>query len=86
VQIQVRAPGQRAVDDRLEHDAADASRRLQVAAGVVAGEAGGAAIWAIVVRIPTVVDLPAPLGPSRPNTSPGSTVKSIPRTASTPPR
>jgi len=32
----------------------------------------------------TVVDLPAPFGPSRPNTSPASTVKSMPATASTP--
>ena len=30
----------------------------------------------VVVSIPTVVDLPAPLGPSRPNTSPGATSKS----------
>ena len=40
----------------------------------------------VVVSIPMVVDLPAPLGPSRPNTSPAATWKSIPFTASTPPR
>src|SRR5437763_9738932 len=39
----------------------------------------------VVVRIPTVVDLPAPFGPSSPNTSPGRTSKSIALTASTPP-
>jgi hypothetical protein len=39
----------------------------------------------VVVSIPTVVDLPAPFGPSKPNTSPGTTSKLIPRTASTPP-
>ena len=38
----------------------------------------------VVVSIPIVVDLPAPLGPSSPNTSPGSTRKSTPWTASTP--
>src|SRR5689334_21800585 len=35
--------------------------------------------------MPIVVDLPAPFGPSRPNTSPGATSKSIPLTASIPP-
>ena len=35
-----------------------------------------------VVIIPMVVVLPAPLGPSRPNTSPRPTVKLIPATAS----
>ena len=39
----------------------------------------------VVVSMPTVVDLPAPLGPSSPNTSPGATSKSMPLTASTPP-
>ncbi len=39
----------------------------------------------VVVSMPTVVDLPAPLGPSSPKTSPGGTAKSRPRTASTPP-
>src|SRR5262249_41712837 len=39
----------------------------------------------VVVSIPIVVDLPAPFGPSRPNTSPAVTSKSIPRTASAPP-
>src|SRR5262249_49919883 len=37
------------------------------------------------LSIPTVVDLPAPLGPSRPNISPGATSKSTALTASTPP-
>ena len=39
----------------------------------------------VVVSMPMVVDLPAPFGPSRPNASPGSTCRSMPRTASTPP-
>ena len=39
----------------------------------------------VVVSMPIVVDLPAPFGPSSPNTSPGATSKSIPCTASTPP-
>src|SRR5438132_3297552 len=39
----------------------------------------------VVVRMPIVVDLPAPLGPSKPNTSPGATSKVMPFTASTPP-
>ena len=34
-----------------------------------------------VVRIPIVVVFPAPFGPSRPNTSPRSTVKEMPSTA-----
>ena len=38
----------------------------------------------VVVSIPIVVDLPAPLGPSRPNTSRGATSKSMALTASTP--
>src|SRR3954452_2154272 len=40
----------------------------------------------VLVSMPITVDLPAPLGPSRPNTSPAATSKSIPFTASTPPR
>ena len=39
---------------------------------------------AVSSRISTVVVLPAPFGPRSPNTSPGWTSKSIPRTASTP--
>ena len=39
----------------------------------------------VVVSIPIVVDLPAPFGPSRPNTSPFATANSISFTASTPP-
>ena len=39
----------------------------------------------VVVSIPIVVDLPAPFGPSRPNTSPEATSKSMPLTASMPP-
>ena len=39
----------------------------------------------VVVSMPTVVDLPAPFGPSSPKTSPVATSKSIPFTASTPP-
>ena len=39
----------------------------------------------VVVSMPTVVDLPAPFGPSRPKTSPAATSKSMPLTASTPP-
>ena len=37
-----------------------------------------------VVRIFTVVDLPAPLGPTRPNTLPGATPKLTPASAFTP--
>ena len=44
-----------------------------------------AATATAVVSMPIVVDLPAPLGPSRPNTSPAATEKSILLTASTPP-
>jgi hypothetical protein len=36
-----------------------------------------------VVNMPIVVVLPAPLGPSRPNTSPGLTANEIPSTALT---
>ncbi len=39
-----------------------------------------------VVSMPMVVDLPAPLGPSRPKNSPCGTSRSMPRTASTSPR
>ena len=39
----------------------------------------------VVVSMPMVVDLPAPLGPSSPNASPAATSKSMPFTASTPP-
>ena len=35
----------------------------------------------LVVATPTVVVLPAPLGPSRPNSSPSRIVRSIPSTA-----
>ena len=39
----------------------------------------------VVVSMPTVVDLPAPFGPSRPNTVPAGTVKLTPATARTSP-
>jgi hypothetical protein len=39
----------------------------------------------VVVSIPIVFDLPAPLGPSGPNTSPAATRKPMPLTASTRP-
>jgi hypothetical protein len=39
-----------------------------------------------VVRMRTVVVLPAPLGPSRPSTVAGSTVRSTPRNASVSPK
>ena len=42
-----------------------------------------AVIVSSVVSIFTVVDLPAPLGPRNPNTSPDFTCRSTPRTAST---
>ena len=45
----------------------------------------GAGKSTVVVSMPTTVDFPAPFGPSSPNTSPGATSKSMPRTASTPP-
>ena len=38
-----------------------------------------------VVSMRTVVDLPAPFGPRKPNTSPAATSRSTPRTASTTP-
>ena len=38
-----------------------------------------------VVSMRTVVDFPAPFGPRKPNTSPASTLRSTPRTASTAP-
>ena len=40
--------------------------------------------WARVVRILTVVDFPAPLGPSRPKTVPAGTAKLSPSRARTP--
>ena len=40
--------------------------------------------WASVVRILTVVDLPAPFGPSRPKTVPAGTAKLSPSRALTP--
>ena len=39
-----------------------------------------------VVSMPIVVDLPAPLGPSRPKNSPPLTSRSMPQTAGTSPR
>src|SRR5215831_6271985 len=39
-----------------------------------------------VVSMPMVVDLPAPFGPSRPNSTPAGTVRSMPQTAGTSPR
>ena len=39
-----------------------------------------------VVSILTTVDLPAPFGPRKPNTSPGATERSIPSTAITSPK
>ena len=78
--VEVAPPGERAVDDRfLEDDAADppggepATRALPLVGAIV------------VVSMPMVVDLPAPFGPRRPNTSPAATSKSMLFTASTPP-
>ena len=85
----LRRPRERPVDDRLlEHDAADAARaasgsRRDVEAARAAPCRRSGAI--VVVSMPIVVDLPAPFGPSRPNTSPRPTSKSMPLTASTPP-
>ena len=85
--LEVATAGERAVDDRvLEHDrvsaraaiASDATSRPFTCAEPEVGRT-------VVVNMPTVVDLPAPFGPSSPKTSPVATSKSMPRTASTPP-
>ena len=84
----LRAAGERPVDDRvLEDDAADA-RGPRAARGRRRSRRARAVPpvgTIVVVSMPIVVDLPAPFGPSRPNTSPGATSKSMPFTASTPP-
>ncbi len=86
LQAQVLAPGRLLVEaaglgddaDRLAH----AGRFAQdVEAGDPAAPPSG---WARVVRIFTVVDLPAPFGPSRPNTVPSGTAKERPSSACTP--
>ena len=73
VELEVGPAGETAVDDGLlEDDAADAAR-LRAGASTTSWPASAAVplVGAIVVvSIPIVVDLPAPLGPSRPNTSP----------------
>ena len=88
VELEVRAAGEAAVDDGLLED--DAAHAAGVRAGRLttswpASSAVPLVGTIVVVSIPIVVDLPAPLGPSRPNTSPAATSKSIPLTASTPP-
>ena len=75
------AAGQRSVDDRfLEHDRAclPGADRIgdHVEAGDQCGPRGGATV---VVSMPIVVDLPAPFGPSNPNTSPGRPRSRCPR-------
>ena len=60
-----------------------ARRRARAATSTPATRALPAVIERSVVSILTVVDLPAPFGPRKPNTSPASTRRSTPRTAST---
>ena len=48
------------------------------------GRASPESAWASVVRILTVVDLPAPFGPSRPKTVPAGTAKLSPSRARMP--
>jgi hypothetical protein len=83
---QVAATRERAVDHRvLEHHGADpACRHGSVATSKPASRARPAVGAMVVVSMPTVVDLPAPFGPSSPNTSPWATSKVRPFTASTP--
>ena len=70
----------------LEHAADRPADRVRVPVDVVAGDDRGARVALVsVVRILTVVDLPAPFGPSSPNTVPAGTARLTPRTASTPP-
>ena len=88
VDLEIAPARERGVDHRfLEHDRARAPGADRVVDDVEAGDPSavppvGATV---VVSIPIVVDFPAPFGPSKPNTSPGNTVKSMPATASTPP-
>ena len=71
--VEVPPSGERAVDDGvLEHHAGDRPGREWLAPHVEAGQRAVPAVGAtVVVSMPMVVDLPAPFGPSRPNTSPG---------------
>ena len=70
----------------LEHDPHPLLLAAVAHGGVLAEHAHAAAAAArYPSRISTVVVLPAPLGPSRPNTSPRRTSNERPRTASTAP-
>src|SRR5438128_131804 len=87
LQQQVLAAGRRAVDARLLGHVADrAPRPVRVPHDVVPGDERVAGVGARqVVRTRTVVDLPAPFGPSRPKTSLSRTAKSTPSSACTSP-
>ena len=88
VDLEVAAAGERPVDDRvLEHDRAvgAAPRSRSVTTSRPCRRAEPDVGPTVVVSMPTVVDLPAPFGPSSPKTSPVATSKSMPLTASTPP-
>ena len=75
----------RSTPGRLRHVADRAAHRGRLAAHVVAGDRRRAARRRVlsVTRIRTVVDLPAPFGPSRPKTWPAGTEKVIPSSART---
>ena len=78
------APGvERAVEVRpLRHDAEHGARPDGVRRDVDAGDGGEPEVLVTrVVSTPTVVVLPAPFGPSSPNTSPRRTAKLSPSTA-----
>ena len=85
--LEVATAGEGPVDDRvLEHDRAVGPGRDRFGRDVVSVQRAEPDVGrTVVVSMPTVVDLPAPFGPSSPKTSPVATSKSIPFTASTPP-
>jgi hypothetical protein len=87
VELEVPTAGQGAVDDRILEDDLLTARADSgcVATSKPASLAVPPVGRMVVVSIPTVVDFPAPFGPSSPNTSPAATSKSMPFTASTSP-
>ena len=85
VEVEVLIRGQRAVDGDRLGDVADARahrERRRWLTSKPATSARPALGASSVVSTRTVVVLPAPLGPSRPKTSPGATAKETPPTAS----
>ena len=85
VQAQVLLGGQVAVERRvLEHQTDVAPDLVAFAHDIVSGHErdcrplGRTSVQSMLI----VVDLPAPLGPRKPNVSPAATAKSMPRTAS----